>query len=294
MSDSGSGSTTNPNTPRSAKEEVAREEEVTQEEVLQKEIEEEGLNPSYKTTTTSSPGSDHDLHPTWPKSLDVTDIPAMATWGPSGDASLGNLWFDVHWHRQSHVAFFTLRASVRMPRKKKNRARAGGGGGARAVFYIYIYPERIRELSLDTNPAKQPLGAGSLLLRFVLDKPLALVMPTTTGGDSNEENTKELLESCHRLASQTSFQLHIDMSGKRLTVKQLQELCSAACGTGLSSSKRHARTDTLYHGQGGRVVEGENLEPPPLYSESAGPERTTTIPSDCECPPACFNISICP
>lgn len=293
MSDSGSGSTTNPNTPRSAKGEVTRQEEVPHEDVLQKEIEGEGLNSPYNTTTTSSSGSDHDLHPTWPKSLDVTDIPAMATWGPSGDASLGNLWFDLHWHRQSHVAFFTLRTSVRMPRKKKNRARTGNGG-ARAVFYIYIHPERIRELSLLTNPAKQPLGAGSLLLKFVLDKPLALVMPIMIGGDNNDENAKELLDSCQRLAAQTSFQLHIDVSGKRLTVKQLQELCSAACGTGLSSSKRHARTDTLYHGQGGRVVDGVDLEPPPLYSESAGPERTSVIPSECESPPTCFNIPICP
>ncbi|KAL2273530.1 hypothetical protein FJTKL_04436 [Diaporthe vaccinii] len=33
-----------------------------------------------------------------------------------------------------------------------------------------------------------------------------------------------------------------------------------------------AGTDTLYYGEGGRVVEGETLEPPPLYSEPAAPE----------------------
>ncbi|KAK7702435.1 hypothetical protein SLS64_009727 [Diaporthe eres] len=150
-----------------------------------------------------------------------------------------------------------------MPRKKTR------GRGGRAVFYIFIYPERIRELSLDTNPTTQPLGAKSLLLRFVLDRPPALVMPMTIG---DNENAKGLMDSCHRLAAQASFQLHVDMYGKRLTVKQLQQLCAAACGNGLSSSERHARTDTLYHGEGGRVVEGETLEPPPLYSEPAAPE----------------------
>lgn len=55
-------------------------------------------------------------------------------------------------------------------------------------------------------------------------------------------------------------------------MEQLQQLCAAACGTGLSTSKRHARTNTLYHGGGGRVVEGESLEPPPLYNEPGAPE----------------------
>ncbi|KAH8751039.1 hypothetical protein F5883DRAFT_210792 [Diaporthe sp. PMI_573] len=257
MSDRGSGSTTNPNTPRSP-------EGVSQGEILQPQ-EVDGDNSSFKTTTTSSSGSDHDLHPSWPTSFDVADVPAMATWGPSdqplGDMSLGNLWFGLHWDLQSHVAFFTLRTSVKIPRKKTR----GRGRGRRAVFYIFIYPERIRELSLDTNPNTQPFGAKSLLLRFVLDRPPALVMPMTF--DDNDENAKGLMDSCHRLASQTSFQLHVDMYGKRLTVKQLQQLCVAACGTGLSSSKRHARTDTLYHGEGGRVIEGETMEPPPLYNE---------------------------
>ncbi|KAK7725826.1 hypothetical protein SLS63_007981 [Diaporthe eres] len=181
---------------------------------------------------------------------------------PLGDTSLGNLWLGLHWDLQSHVAFFTLHTSVKMPRKKTR------GRGGRAVFYIFIYPERIRELSLDTNPTTQPLGAKSLLLRFVLDRPPALVMPMTIG---DNENAKGLMDSCHRLAAQASFQLHVDMYGKRLTVKQLQQLCAAACGNGLSSSERHARTDTLYHGEGGRVVEGETLEPPPLYNSTAPP-----------------------
>ncbi|KAI3390392.1 hypothetical protein diail_9820, partial [Diaporthe ilicicola] len=256
MSDHGSGSTTNPNTPRSPR----LPERVSQGQVLQPQEADE-VDSSFKTTTTSSRGSDHDLHPTWPTSLDVADIPSMATWGPSdqplGDTSLGNLWLGLHWDLKSHVAFFTLHTSVKMPRKKTR------GRGGRAVFYIFIYPERIRELSLDTNPTTQPLGARSLLLRFVLNRPPALVMPMTLG--DNNENAKGLIDSCHRLAAQTSFQLHVDMYGKRLTVKQLQQLCAATCGTGLSSSERHARTDTLYHGEGGRVVEGETLEPPPLY-----------------------------
>ncbi|KAI7775291.1 hypothetical protein LA080_007051 [Diaporthe eres] len=87
--------------------------------------------------------------------------------------------------------------------------------------------------------ADEPLGAKSLLLRFVLDRPPALVMPITIG---DNENAKGLMDLCHRLAAQASFQLHVDM------------------------------TDTLYYGEGGRVVEGETLEPPPLYSEPAAPE----------------------
>lgn len=281
MSDSGSGSTTNPNTPRSP-------EVVAQEEVLQ-EVDE--VNSSFKTTATSSRGSDHDLHPTWPMSFDVADIPAVATWGRSddlelsGDASLGNLWFDLHWHPQSHVAFFTLRTSVTRRRKKTR------GRGGRAVFYIHIHPERIRELSLDTNPTTQPLGAESLLLRFVLERPPALVMPMKIG--DNDENVKELMDSCHQLASQTSFQLHVSMSGKRFTAKQLQQLCSAACDAGLSSSERHARTDTLYHGKGGRLVEGETLEPPPLYSEPAA-LTPVVIPSGCKFTRTSTSIAIFP
>lgn len=257
MSESGSGRTTNPNTPRSP--------EGALPEVFE-EVSEGTASFKTTTTTSSASSSDHDLHPTWPTSLDVADIPAMANWGPSDqpllDTSLGNLWFDLHWHISSHIAFFTLHAST-IRRKRKTRGRGG-----RAVFYIYIRPDRIRQLSLDTKPSTRPLGVDSLLLSFELIKPLPLIVPMNIG--DQDKDTRELMDLCHRLASQTSFRLHINISGKRLAVQELQQLCAAACGARLLSSDRHGRIDTLYHGQGGRIVEGATWEPPPLYSESAG------------------------
>lgn len=114
----------------------------------------------------------------------------------------------------------------------------------------------------------------------MLDKPLALLTPQTIG--DNDEDSLQLLDSCRRLASQTSFQLHVDLTGKNITVGLLQQLCTAACGAGLSSSEPHANIKNLYHGEGGRLVEGETLELPPLYTAPAGPDAAVTAGS-CEC-----------
>lgn len=236
---------------------------------------------SPPSTTSTSCGSDQDLHRTWPTSVDVIDIPAMATWGicemPSSDKLLDSLYFDIHWNIKSQSAFFTLHTSL-TPQKRK---RAERSRVRKAPFYIQIHPERIRELSLDAKPSTKPLGSGSMLLSFVMDKPPALVMPTAI-----DDSSKDLMDACHRLASQTTFQLYLDCPRSMMTEARLQELCSAACGAGLSTLDRWAATDDLYSGEGGRVVEGDTLigsalcgtDPPPDYNAPA--PRPTAGPGD--------------
>lgn len=266
------GSSTNPNTPRPStpdKTEVARDDPVD-------------VHPSPKSTTSGE--NTGDIRPTWPKSIDVTKANAIASWH---DHRLPNLFLDLHWHPASHKAFFKLRATVAL---RDGAVRRDG----RTSIYLYIYPERIRQLSVDSNPIEKMLGAETLLLRFELDRPSALVLPNSPCQPKNR-TASDVMDAFRTLAQQTCFSIYATIPRKKLPVKRLRELCVAASDAGLASLATRASTASLYQGTGGEVVEGDALagpaddpspatdEPPPQYTEPLSAEPSSAAPDDGKC-----------
>ncbi|CAN8097710.1 unnamed protein product [Discula destructiva] len=231
-------------------------------------------------TSTASEESRHDIQPTWPKSVDVTKVNAVATWA---DQRLPNILLDLHWHPASHKAFFKLRAIVAMQD-------VSGHGGGRTSIFIFIHPERIRQLSVDTDPAEKMLVAKTMLLRFELDRPPALVLPQICV--PKNRGAQQVLDACRGLVGHTSFAVQISNSRKNLSIKRLRELCAAATGAGLASLTVHSSTVSLYQGSSGQVIEGDTLAgpaldpppandvPPPEYSEPSWTQQPTVAVGD--------------
>lgn len=265
------GSSTNPNTPRSStpdKSEMAGRDEPVD------------IHPSPKSTTSGE--NTGDIHPTWPKSIDVTKVNAVATWH---DHRLLNLFLDLHWHPTSHKAFFKLRSTVAL---RNGTVRRDG----RTSIYLFIYPERIRQLAIDPNPTEKVLGAETLLLRFELDRPSALVLPNSPCEPKNRTAT-DVMDAFRTLARQTCFSVYASIPRRKLSIKRIQELSVAASDAGLSSLATRASTASLYQGKGGEVIEGDTLansakppppaidEPPPQYTEPLPAEPFSAASGDC-------------
>lgn len=258
-----SGSSTNPNTPRSATPDEPRpaNDEPTEAE-------------SSPKSSSSGERRRYDIEPTWPKEFDITKTPAIASWE---DHRLPNLLLDIHWHQRSGKAFFTLRTTVL---SLKGPGRRGG----KTSIYLFIYPERIRKMSIDPNPTQKTFGFETLEMHFDMNRAPALVLPKTPC-EPKTRAAKDVMAVFVKLATQTSFVIHAGIPRKKLSIARMRELCTAASSSGLISLDAHANTTRLYQGQGGRIVEGESIEgdatgpaaddepPPPQYSEpsSAGP-----------------------
>lgn len=256
-----SSSSTNPNTPRSATPEDC--------EAVKKHVVEARHSP--ESSSSSSPGDGgHGIEPTWPRAIDETKVFAQAKWA---DNVLPNLLLDLHWHPTSHKAFFKLRTWIPSPGGSRRR-------DARTTIYLFIYPERIKELLLDRDPANKMFGAETIVLRFEMDRPPALVLPTAQYEPVNRAG-KDVMDGLRALAAQTSFSVFAKIQHRSLALKRIQQLCAAATGYGLASLAVHASTTSLYEGRGGHVIEGDNLadpasgeapvtdEPPPQYSGPA-------------------------
>lgn len=238
------------------------------------------FHPSPKSTTSGEHTGD--IQPTWPKSIDVTKVNAIALWH---DQRLPNLFLDVHWHPASHKAFFKLRTIIAL---RDGAVRRDG----RTSIYLYIYPERIRQLSVDSNPTEKMLGAETLLLRFELDRPSALVLPNSTC-EPKFGTASDVMDAFRALAQQTCFSVYASIPRKKLSFKRIQELSAAASDAGLSSLATRASTASLYQGKGGEVIEGATLassaddpppaidEPPPQYTEPLPAEPFSAAPGDC-------------
>ncbi|KAJ4393029.1 hypothetical protein N0V93_002235 [Gnomoniopsis smithogilvyi] len=260
------GSSTNPNTPRSptpTKPRIANDAPVE-------------VHSSPKSTTSGEHTGD--IQPTWPKSIDVTKVNAVATWA---DQHLPNLCLDLHWQPNSHKAFFKLRTTVAL--------RIGGSRrDGRTSIYLYIYPERIRQLSVDPNPAEKMLGPETLLLRFDLDSSSDFVLPKSPCEPKNR-TASDVIDAFRALAGQTHFAVYASIPRKRLSVKRTRELCIAATDAGLASLAVHASTASLYQGKGGEIVKGDRQAddaddpPPPPAIDDPPPQYTeppTAVPSD--------------
>lgn len=238
------------------------------------------IHPSPKSTTSGEHTGD--IQPTWPKSIDVTKVNAVALWN---DQRLPNLFLDLHWHPSSHKAFFKLRTTIAL---REGAIRRDG----RTSIYLYIYPERIRQLSVEFNPPEKTLGAETLLLRFELERPSALVLPKSPCEPKNRA-ASDVINGLRTLAQQTCFSVYASIPRKKLSVKRMRELCAAASIGGLSSLATRASTASLYQGKGGEVIEGDTLansavdpppaidEPPPQYTEPLPADALSAITCDC-------------
>lgn len=267
------GSSTNPNTPRSPSQSPDKLETASKEPIE--------ANASPKSTTSGELTGD--IQPTWPKSIDVTKVSAVAAWGD--DDLLSNLFLDLHWHPNSHKAFFKLRATVALLNGSNRR-------DGRTSIYVYIHPDRIRQLSVDADPTDKKLGAQTLLLSFEMDRSPAFVCPKAPCEPRNK-TARDVMDAFRGLAGQTHFSVYADIPRKRLSLKRIRELCAAATDNGLDSLAVHASTASLYQGRGGQVFEGDTLdgptdepppaidEPPPQYTDPPAAAPSSAAPGDC-------------
>lgn len=266
-----SGSSTNPNTPRSA---TPEEPEPTN----------DARTDEFSSPNSSSSGERRfDIEPSWPKEFDITKTPARASWK---NHCLSNLLFDLHWNQRSGKAFFSLRTTILS-------VKGSGRRGAKTGIYLFIYPERIGQLRIDTDPTQKPFGFETLELHFDLIRPPALVLPKTSC-EPKTKTAKDVMTAFRNLASHTSFILHAEIPRKKLSSIRAQQLCEAATGSSLASLDAHASTARLYQGQGGRVVEGEDIVhdadasendeplPPPQYCETSVARPSAAHISECK------------
>lgn len=245
---------TNPNTPRPESPEPG------------------SLHPVDTTRFEVSPSSAtsgdnrHDIQPTWPKMIDVTKAKAVAIWK---NQRLSGLFLDLHWHTPSNKAFFKLRTTVPL-------SRVPGRRDGKTSIYVFLYPERVRQLSVEHDLSEKALGPETVFLKFVLDRPPALVVPQVPYEPKNAA-AKDLLETFRSLATQTCFDVYAEIPRRKLSVTRIQELCAAVSGHHVASLAAHANAARLYQGRGGQIIEGDTLtqlerppepdEPPPEYRE---------------------------
>lgn len=231
-------------------------------------------SPSANSSSSGAPSLGH-IEPTWPKKIDLTKISALASWEKG--QSLPGLLLDIHWVPSSNKAFFELRASVQL-KHAPGRRRDG-----RTNFFIHIYPERIRRLSFEAEPADKMLGHDTIALVFTLSRPPALVLPPTEYEPKNKASGN-ILTSLFHLARQTSWTVYAAIPPRSLSAARIRKLCAAVSETSAGSIAAFTSAATLYQGQGGKIIEGDSLAPstagdggptghevhdgPPQYEES--------------------------
>lgn len=231
--------------------------------------------PVSPSSSSSGDNNRYEFQPTWPKMIDITKSAAVATWK---DQRLSNLFLDLHWHLPSNKAFFKLRAPISM-------TTAPGRRDGKMSFYVFIYPERIRHLSTSDDSSERGPGAGNAILKFILDKPPALVVPNAPY-EPRDAAAEKALAMLRSLASQTCFDIHASILYRELSVARLQELCTMVSGQNIASLSAHATAARLYQGRGGHVIEGDTLkecktpsvpdEPPPEYCEPPSGESSAS------------------
>ncbi|KAL7936359.1 hypothetical protein V8C35DRAFT_295307 [Trichoderma chlorosporum] len=188
-----------------------------------------------------------DILPTWPDRIDRTKIRALACWQ---DQSI-NISMDIHSARQHNSALFKLHTGLRlegMPNTPRN-------GLVKAI--IFIYPERIHRLSFTAQPQHKPLGASTVGLTFVLNRPPALVLPKTYTGFG--PGAERALHSLHNFIQQSSFTIYASFSRKRLPISWWDQLCTNIAEHRVKTITSLTNIQILYQHHGGQVVEGDSL-----------------------------------
>lgn len=209
--------------------------------------------------------------------INVSGAPAVVTW--DGHSPLSDVTCDVRRYASTNTAFIKLRATVML--------KAPAPLPSKTSLFLFVHPERIHQLVLNDpsesstqEAVKKKLGQHTHCLRFTLDRPAALVAPTSPDKITpKNKSSGELLRQLRSLARETKFTVHLP--AKVVTKARLQSLCEAASGHGLKSIAWQADMTCLYGGKGGRLIEDgpeASYADPPSYDElEPGPPMPPAI-----------------
>lgn len=210
--------------------------------------------------------------------FDLTKVSALAEWGGGVQSDtetvfLANLFADIHWAPGTNKAFFKLRVQVKM-KPSVDRQPAHGSRPSRPSntnIFLFIAPERIRRVSFELQPVVKKLGANTRLLRFGLSRQGTMVLPPA-GAEPKDKKSRGTLAALRRLAAQLDFTLYVSIPRQHITGDSMTELC-AAISHGAVSSIHSLADDTasLYNGRGGQVIEGDSLEEAAATEVAAAP-----------------------
>ncbi|KAL7619353.1 hypothetical protein AAE478_009890 [Parahypoxylon ruwenzoriense] len=213
--------------------------------------------------------------------IDVTARPAVAVWRlPDGqDQSLPHVNFDLHYNVRSTKAFFKLRAVAALKAQSRSH---------KTNVFLFIYPERIRTVCLEESPCAveaKALGPDVICLRFDLSRAPDLVAPKDSLAPRNQASGK-MLNSLRALSQQTTFAIYAGIPCRTLPRRQLRSLCEIASRGGLGSIAAHCNTASLYAGNGGRIIEGDNFRVSTVAAASVPHEGSGALEMPGESPPA--------
>ncbi|KAL7917623.1 hypothetical protein ACQKWADRAFT_306398 [Trichoderma austrokoningii] len=276
-----SGSTTNPNTPRScellaedAQAEDAQAEDSQAEDAQAEDSQAEdaqaedsqaddsqaeeqdvatgnqaaAVDVAHSSPESSPGGRFCDIQPTWPKTIDRTRLNAQVCWL---DQTLDNIRLDIHWTGEHDRAFVKLYTVLHLE---------GAPGASRQDLinaYIFIYPERICQLSFTSQPQHEPFGPPTVALTFDLSRPPALILPGTyTAFGPGAEST---MLSLRRLVRQTCFTVFASIPERVLSSSWLQRFCRDISDHKYTTIASLANLKPLYQGHDAQVVEGDAL-----------------------------------
>jgi hypothetical protein len=208
--------------------------------------------------------------------INVSGVPAVVAW--DGHSPLSDVTCDLRRYASTNTAFIKLRAIVML--------KTPASLPSKTSIFLFVHPERIQQVVLDEpsestpqEAVKKKLGPDTYCLRFTLDRPAALVGPTSPENITpKNKSSGEILHHLRSLARETKFTVYLP--AKIVTKARLQSLCEAASGHGLQSITWQADMTCLYGGKGGRLIEDDPEAPspnPPSYDElEPGPPMPPT------------------
>lgn len=229
---------------------------------------------SSPTSSDASRKNKINIHPTWPKNIDIIDAPAVVSW-PSDGRLASPALLNLHWTSQHNNGgpgvFFKIHARVQLSDARRPTS-----------FFLYIPSERIRHLSVqDAAPAvqeqQQSLGPYTRTLVFQMLQLAPLVFPKNY--HAANPDAEKIIKSLYTLATQWSFTVHAKIRPRPCSIEILQQICDDVSTRNLPSIDRFAfhRTATLYQGQGAQVIEGNSLVDNHLQEAGSGPPAYSPV-----------------
>ncbi|KAL0262773.1 hypothetical protein SLS55_001746 [Diplodia seriata] len=185
--------------------------------------------------------------------------------------------FGMRVDEHTGAAFFKLRVPVSLKTQSK-----------KTNLFVFIHPERISTLEQSTSSdlpeavrTAFPVVSNNaiLQLRFTLSTPSAVLVPANSPLAPKSAASVNLLRRLRSLAQATQFTVYLAAKGH--PKHSIATMCEMANTSTLKSDPSELRLETLYAGNGAKVIEGADLvfpfdhddppESPPSYDELALP-----------------------